>query len=90
MIRYFEKEFRYLTSPEFTRLNRKAIRNNFTRQVDTKLTKLLGKETKYPIPMIMYHAGDIVRCQVLLDQEGDHVWIDMKTKDYEDLPVFKL
>jgi hypothetical protein len=90
MIRFFDKKIPYLTADNFAKLNRKAIRNKLNRQVNTSVVSLLGKDTKYPISMIVYESQCVIRCQIVLDDEGSTCWLDMSDKDFDKLPIFTI
>jgi hypothetical protein len=80
---------KFLTYTSFEELNEKAVRNRLNRSV--WLNKLpVDVHDKFPIVLTLVHNDVEMRCEVVLNREGETAWLDMSFDDYNRLPEIEL
>jgi hypothetical protein len=76
---------KFLTYTLFEQLNKKAIKNRLNRSV--YFDKLpIDKNDRFPVSLSFLHNDKEIRCEVVLNRDGDTAWLDMSFNDYNGLP----
>jgi len=81
-----KNEFKYLTYDILRALNRKAIRNKLNRAA-TFSRLPIAKDELYPVIAAFVHNDQEVRTRLVLNTQGDTVFLDMSFKDFARLPT---
>ena len=76
---------KFLTYTLFEQLNKKAVRQGLNRSVYFDRLPI-DKDDKFPVSLSIIHNDSEMRCEVVLNHDGDTAWLDMSLDDYKDLP----
>jgi putative restriction endonuclease len=83
------KSIKYLTKKDLVETNNAAIREKRSKTLVRKFVNNLPEDFLYPVTRYFYHAGDEVRLEIVIDYEGNYVWLDMTQLRFDSLPILK-
>ena len=76
---------KYLTYERFEDLNKKAVRRELNRSLYFDRLPI-SEDDVFPISFSLIHNDKEMRCEVVLNAEGETAWLDMSLQDYSGLP----